>query len=690
MSLSNFLKPSAIVLVGASSHPAKIGHQILKNIINSGFSGKIYPVNLKGGRLLGWKVYQSLEKLPSLKKVGALVVIAIPAPLVLPEVERAGRLGFKNLVIISAGFRESGAEGVNRENQLRDLAQKFHLNILGPNCLGFINNRLPLNLSFAQALPASSGQSTGLAFLSQSGALGSALLDWCRAKNLNFELFISLGNQTVLSDNDFLELILNDKSIKAVYLYLEEITAGSKFISLVSRLSKRKPVFVLLSGLTEQGAQAAKSHTGSLLGSSSLAKLALKRSGAVILENLSALFNSLEFWSSQKWSGDSPADLFIVSNAGGPAVLSADAAAQLGLTLSPLSPGLAKEMKRRLPMLDNYNNPLDILGDADPQRYELALKTIFAKQAKAQVLVLLTAQTMTDPMSVAKVMVKTAKAYPKQSLAASFIGGAAVQAAKDYLSKNNIAVFASPEEFLGAYQKLFNYIKGRASLQIYVAPKSLSKKPILAPAGFYDYIGSLELLRSYGIKVIKTIKYADWRPGVLKFPVVLKAVGPDFVHKSESRAVILNLPDDQALKAAVRRLNLSFKRQLRSPLNYFVVQESGQGRQEMILGFKRDKVFGPVLMFGQGGIYTEVFKDIVFSLPGFDQKQALELIKQLKIYPVLNGARGQKAYDLKALIQAILDLSRLALEHPEIKELDINPLFLKDKGALAVDVRIII
>lgn len=690
MSLSNFLKPSGIALVGASSNPLKIGYQILKNIIDSGFTGKIYPINLKGGRLLKLKVYKSLETLPLLKKVNTLIVIAIPAPLVLAEVEKAAKLGFKNLVIISAGFKESGAEGRVREEQLKDLAQKFNLNILGPNCLGFINKNVPLNLSFAQTPPLGRGQETGLAFLSQSGALGSAVLDWCRAKNLNFDLFISLGNQAVCSETDFLELILNDNKIKAVYLYLEEIVAGQKFISLLSRLAKRKPVFVLLSGMTDLGAQAAKSHTGSLLGSSLIIDLALKRSGVIVLENLSSFFNSLEFWSRTPNLNNSPTNLFIVSNAGGPAVLSADAASRLGLNLLPLSPPFKKELNKQIPVLTNLNNPLDILGDADPKRYELALKAILLQGKNVQILVLLTAQTMTDPLSVAQVIVKLSKMYPKQNIAASFIGGAAVEAAKKYLSANQVAVFDSPEEFLGAYQSLSKYNNEHASLQVYSINKNVVKKPIASSSGFYDYLDSFKLLRAYNIPSIKTIKYKDWRPGIIKFPAVLKLVGPDFIHKTDSQALILNLLSDQEIKAAAIRLSNTFKSQLRSPLNYLVVQESKSNQLEIILGFKRDSSFGPVLMLGQGGIYAEIFKDLAFSLSDINHQQALSLIKGLKIYPILNGARGKKPYDVKALVRVFMSLNRLALEHPEIKELDINPLFLGNKGASAIDVRIIV
>lgn len=690
MSLSNFLKPTAVALIGASFDPTKIGHQILKNIVSSKFPGKIYPVNLKGGKLLSLQVYKDLAEIPRLKKTHTLVVVAIPAALVLLEIEKAGRLGFKNLVIISAGFKESGADGQKREELLKLLAKKYDLNILGPNCLGFINNNLPLNLSFAQALPLNQGKKTGLAFLSQSGALGSAVLDWCRAKDLNFELFVSLGNQAVCSENDFLELILTDSNIKAVHVYLEEIAAGERFVSLLSRLAQKKPVFVLMSGLTDLGARAAKSHTGSLLGSALVVSLALKRSGAVVLKNLSDFFNSLELWSGRQEQFKSLPDLFIISNAGGPAVLSADAAAHLGVNLPSLSPGLKQIIKKQIPALININNPLDILGDADPKRYELALKSILQNSKSAQILILLTAQTMTDPMSVAKTIVGLSKKYPQHSLAVSFIGGIAVQAAKDYLSHHRVSVFDHPESFLQAYRGLYSYINTRQDLKVYSVPRVVNKKPLQTSTGFYDYIKSLNLLRAYKIPTIKTIKYTDWRPGAVKFPAVVKVAGPDFIHKSDQQALALNLSDNKELKVAASRLSRSFKKQLRSPLNYLVVQESGQNHQELILGFKRDINFGSVLMIGQGGIYAEIFKDLAFSLADLDLKKAIQLIKSLKIYPILNGVRGQRAYDLKALAQALSNLSRLALEHPEIQELDINPLFVKPKGAVAVDVRIIV
>jgi len=683
-----FLEPSAIALVGASHEPKKIGYQILKNLITGGFGGRIFPVNLKGGKILGRPVFKDLAAIRQ-KKGEVLVAIAIPAAAVLAEIEKAGRLGFKNIVIISAGFKESGPAGQVREAELKNLAAKYHLNILGPNCLGFINRAAKLNLSFAAADFSRQNFDTGLAFFSQSGALGSAFLDWSTERALGFRLFVSLGNKAVCSEIDFLEIALKDKNIKAVYLYLEGITAGPKLINLLSRLTLQKPVFVLKAGQTVAGSQAALSHTGSLVGSQTAVELGLHRAGAVILDDLDDFFASLEFFKPSVWQEAQKPELIIVSNAGGPAVLSADQAARLGFKLTVLDNKIIKELKKYLPVLTSFNNPLDLLGDADPKRYAQALEIILKQAPQAQVLVLLTAQTMTEPLATAQVIAKLAKKYPTRSLFASFIGGQALISAKAYLQTQRLACFPTPEMAIKAWQKLAVYLENRRGFKIYPLATSRPVKKVL-PSGLFDYLASLQLLESYQIRTIKTTKCVSSHLKTIKFPVVLKAVGPSFVHKSDQGAVRLNLNSHRELALAVQDFHHRFASVLKNKLNYLVVQEMALAKQELILGFKRDPIFGPILMVGQGGIYSEIFKDVRFSLADLDLKHARELVSSLKIAPILRGARGQQAVDIQALVKALVALARLANDHLEIKELDINPLFAKARGIVATDVRIIV
>ncbi|MCX6797807.1 MAG: acetate--CoA ligase family protein [Candidatus Falkowbacteria bacterium] len=689
MSLNLFLKPQAIALIGASREAQKIGYQILDNIIKSKFKGKIYPINLKGGKILGLKALVRLDDITFKNKAAVLVVVAIPAAFVLAEVTRAGKLGFKNLVIISAGFKESGLAGKAREDELIAVAKKYQLNILGPNCLGFINNLANLNLSFARSQPQTTGRVSGLAFLSQSGAIGSAVLDWFEEQKINFELFVSLGNKAVLSENDFLEALLTEQKVKAVFLYLEEINQGERLLNLISRLSKVKPVFVLKAGTTNLGSRAAESHTGSMAGSNQIIMTGLNRAGAIILASLEEFLDLLEFFRPLNWQAKRPADLIIVSNAGGPAVLSADEVERLHLNLAPLQPALVKHLKKVIPVLININNPLDLLGDADPKRYELALSAILSDPANTQVLVLLTAQTMTAPLKIAELIARLAKKYPRKNIFTSFIGGHAVKSANNYLAAQQVSIFSSPEAALQSWQKLFNYLKLRPELKIYRTAK-ISRAPKISPApGLYDYFKSLALLKKYQIPIIKTLRYKPRLAFKLKFPLALKVVGPDFVHKSDQGAVILNLKNHAALERAYKSLRSRFKKVLINPLNYFVIQEMFKDRQEMILGFKRDASFGPILMIGQGGIYAEVFKDFKLTTADINLTQALALIDNLKVSQILRGARGQASFDIKNLAQALVNLARLARAHPEINELDINPLFVKHQGVLAIDVRII-
>lgn len=685
---NNFLNPKAIAIVGASAKVEKIGHQIVKNIIFSGFSGAIYPVNPRGGRILGKKVFSDLESLPIKNKKTTLIVLAVPADISLLEARRAGQLGFKNLVIISAGFKESGLVGKKREEELLIIANKYRLRILGPNCLGFINQSASLNLTFARSLPIKTGRRSGIAFISQSGALGSAILDRAIAQKMSFELFVSLGNKSILTENNFLLTALNDKSIKAVFLYLEEISQGPLFINIVSRLALKKPVFILKSGRSDLGRRSALSHTGSLAGSEQAVEIAIKRAGAIRLDSLDDLWRTIDLFRPSHLSGKKENSLVLVSNAGGPAVLSADLIASLGFDLPSLGSDLCDQLKRKIPSLVNCNNPLDILGDADPARYKKALELILQTGKYSHLLLILTAQTATNPLAVAKDIARLSKKYPHCQIFTSFIGGHSLAPALDYLLSCGIANFPTPEEALRAWHKINLYQNIRAGLKKYplqpIQTEDFSGQPVLL-----DYLSSLRILRSYNIDTVKTVRLSESARLNLRFPLVLKAVGPYFNHKSDKRAVILNIKNPAELRVAKRSLEKGFRQELAKQENYLIIQEMLSLGQEVIIGFKRDVSFGPILMVGLGGIYAEFLKDVQFSLIDIDFKGALALLKKLKIYPAWQGARGQHSLDIKSLARALVSLARLAKERPDIIELDINPVFLGRNGLKAADVRII-
>lgn len=661
MSLKYFFNPRSVAVIGASSDKIKIGRQVLDNISKGGFKGKIFPINLKEKKIAGLKAYASLDTLARSEYATLLVVIAIPSQFVVAEIKKCAKLGIKNIIIISAGFKEAGEAGKAMEIEIAHIASSHHMHILGPNCLGLINTWHKLNATFASADTATGNT----ALLSQSGAIGSAALDWLKIKDFNFGYFISLGNKAVLDENQIIEYLASEKKIDLVVAYLEEIKDGEKLMSLISRLVKYKPVAILKAGQSAAGGQLALSHTGSLAGSNAAVETGIKRAGAIWLENIEELFNLLLLFRKESWRNRGPQELSVVTNAGGVAVLTVD-----------------EISRQNVPFACSY----DILGDADAARYENSLKKILADKKVNNLLVLLTPQTSTEPEKTAEVIIKAAKKYPNKLIMTSFIGGEAIAKARDMFEKANVPTFDYPEEAVRSFKKLIMYKQTIDTIKTYKKPAAKIKKAITDN----DYLKSLAVLREYKIPTVKTFKYDSTKAAFYKYPVVLKISGPDFLHKSDKNAIIVNLKDEKALKEAVRSQEKANKKSLSNPENYFIVQEMATHFQEIILGFKRDASFGPIMMIGLGGIYTEVFKEIKLATSDLDFKGALDLIASLKIYPILNGARGQKKYDIRGLAKALVNLARLANEHPEIKEFDINPLFVFKDNCLAADVRIIV
>ena len=661
MSLKNFFNPKSVAIIGASSDKVKIGRQVLDNIIIGGFKGKIFPINLKEKKVAGLPAYKSLDNLPRDQYTELLVVIAIPVQFVLSEIKKCAQLGVKNIIIITAGFKEAGDEGKKIEEEIAAIAANHHMHILGPNCLGLINTWHKLNATFASA----DTMTGSIALLSQSGAIGSAALDWLKIKDFNFGYFISLGNKAVLDENQIIEYLATDQRIDLIVAYLEEIKDGEKFMHLVSRLAKKKPVAVLKAGQSAAGGQLALSHTGSLAGSNAAVETGIRRSGAIWLENLEELFSLLLLFRKESFKGSDNQELYVMTNAGGVAVLTVD-----------------EISRQKVP----FGRSWDLLGDADAARYEDGLKVMLSDKKINNLLVLLTPQTSTEPVKTAEAIINYAKKYPNKLIMTSFVGGEAVAEARDMFEKNNVPTFDFPEEAVRSFKKLIDYKQTLKDIKQYQKPKVKAKKMIINT----DYLKSLAILKEYNIPTVKTVKFDKHKIPSYKYPVVLKAVGPDFLHKTDKNAVIVNLKTESALKAAVNIIEKQNKKALSNSQNYLIIQEMANHFQEIILGFKKDISFGPIMMIGLGGIYAEVFKEVKLATSDLDFKGALKVISDLRIYPILNGARGQKKYDIKSLAKVFVNLAKLANEHPEIKEFDINPLFVFENGVSAGDVRIIV
>lgn len=685
MNLKNFFNPKSLAIVGASSNSKKLGWQILSNVKKGGYKGKIYPINLSGNKILGLKSYVSLM---DIKEKVDLVLIVIPAKLVKAELEKCVKLNIKNIVIISAGFKELNEEGAKLELEIRALAEKNNLNILGPNCLGFISNSNNLNLTFTQA-SLNEYENSYISLVSQSGAIGSAMLDWFAFSKLSLANFISLGNKVGLAEDRAFDYLREDNNTKLVVAYLEEIGDGKKLRQSLSKLAKKKPVIVIKAGKSQTGAQMALSHTGSLAGSWLVSKLALEHSGAILLDNLEQLFDILQLWPSLKDKNlkkiFQDLSLILISNAGGPLVIAADILEQYNLTLTP--------WPKKIKKINSYSeaiklkNPLDILGDALASDYKLAIETLIS-QTKGQVFILIfTPQSVSEPKETAELICDIQKKYSNKLFIPVFIGGKSVKQAREIFNSNSLSHYDCLEPVLFALAKYKKYISKLKSLKEYIESDIKDYKlTTKTEKRQLTYLQSLDILKSYKINIVETKVVKNKKDlKKLKFPLVLKAVGEKLIHKTEEKAVRVNIRNFSEAEVAYDKLKILFKK----GADKIVSQAYIENNLELIVGFKRDKKFGTIFMIGWGGIYAEIIKDTAYHLDYLNKTDILEMLNKLKVYKLISGYRGKK-YSQDSIIELMLSLSNLAKNNLEIQELDINPVFLSSKKAQAGDVRIIV
>ncbi len=687
MKLEKFLNPKFIAIIGASSNPEKVGRKIFDNLIlNKDI--KVFPINNKEKEISKVKAYENIESLAINNWSELLLIIAIPANFVLEQIEKSAKLGIKNIIIISAGFKEFDESGRKIEEDIIKIAKKNKINILGPNCLGFINSKKMINASFSNFYPDKNiVRKNNIAFLSQSGAIGSAVLDWIANKNIGLSHFISLGNKAILNENDFFEFFSKDKSIDLIVAYLEEISDGPRFLEIVSRISKQKPIAILKSGRTESGTMMAASHTGSMAGSYDSILTGLRRSGAIILESVDEIYDLMKLVKGPSFSYQG--DLAIVSNAGGLAVLAADQIFEQKITLAEFSSKTKIELKKVLPIFANIKNPLDILGDADPVRFQNSLKIVLSDKKVSSVLVLLTPQSMTRVLETAEIIGKIKEDYPKKIISTCFLGSLETSKAEKALIKYNIPNFDSLESAIKILAKFDFYIKNRKDIKNFSF--KTNKNKIINPDKLFlwDYLESFSLLKKYNIESIKTKKIKIKEINNITYPIAVKFSGPDFIHKTDKNAIFLNVKNKQELNKIISNFNKRSKLKNFYLENYIVYQEMLKPELELILGFKRDPVFGPIILLGAGGIYAELYQDVSLEIFDLDRKRVEKMLKSLKFYKLLSGYRAQKSINFELLIDLVLNFAKLVKENDNIHEIDINPLFVSDKGARAIDVRII-
>ncbi|TEU12539.1 CoA-binding protein [Candidatus Bathyarchaeota archaeon] len=695
MKLQALFRPKSVAIIGASRTPGKVGHIIAKNTIESGFEGGIYPINPRAEEILGLKCYASILDVP---EAVDLAVIAIPAKHVLQAAEECGRKRVKGLIVISAGFKEIGHEGAILEKKLVEIGSKYDMRIQGPNCLGLIDTGTPVNLSFAAGMP----KEGKIGFISQSGALGTAVLDWTLKEEIGFHSFVSLGNKADLDEVDFIEAMGEEDQVSVILLYLESIEKGRRFLEVVSRVVEEKPVIILKGGTSTAGARAAGSHTGALVGSFLAYKTAFDKAGVILAENIEELFNfGLAFTEQPIPKSEGIA---IVTNAGGPGILATDLSEKLGLRLAALSSETHNQLREKLPPAAAIGNPVDVLGDAKADRYRYAIERVLKDGPVNAVVVILTPQAMTESMATAQAIVEIREQNSGKPLVAVFMGGESVEEARNHLKRNGILCYDFPDDAIRTISALYTYAR-------------FLKEPENPPVRFRDVnpkrvreiLDSVrkdrrvvllsneaaDVVEAYGIqapesKVAKTAEMAAEYAEELGFPVVLRVVSPDILHKTDVGGVVLNLKTTEEVRNAYDGILTGVARFMpRARIHGVMVYHMVPRGREMIIGMSQDVQFGPLVMFGLGGIYVNFLKDVSFRLAPLSEPEAREMMEETKAYALLKGIRGEPPSDTEALKNTILRVGQLVWDFPEIVEMDINPVIVYGwgEGCIALDVK---
>ena len=697
-SIDLLFNPRSFAVIGASNTRGKLGNDVMRNLIDSGFEGRIYPVNPKAGEILGHKAFRSVTDVPNDVDVA---VIVIPARFVLKTVEECGKKGVKALVIITAGFKESGHEGEEAEKKLFELAEKYEMIIQGPNCLGIINTSAPYNASFAAGTP-SKGT---IAFASQSGALMTGILDWSLMEKIGFSKFVSLGNKAHLDEADFIEAFGRDPNSTFLLLYIESVVDGHKFMNACKNVIPHKPIFIVKSGVSVAGARAASSHTGSLAGSDTAYDVAFKQSGVRRAHDMASLFDVASVFDDMNLP--SGKRVSIVTNAGGPGILTTDACELSGLEMAQFTSKTIEYLETNLPPAASVSNPIDALGTAQPEDYELCIEASLKDKNVDSVLVLLTPQAMTKETETAKVIVDAHKNHPEKPLIAVFMGGNSMVYPRIVLTTGGIPVFDFPERAVHALSELYKYTVSRDRLKDEEIPKfkadSKKVKKIIADVRKDDrrvLLGSEahEIAEAYDIPVARirlatNSEEAKSLANELGYPIVLKIASPDIIHKSDIGGILIGLKTPEEVETGFNQIIDSAKKHMPDAKVYGVdVQEMAEKGKELIIGCSRDVQFGPLIMFGTGGIFVNYLKDISFRLAPMTRTDASELIMETKMGTLLKGVRGEAPSDIEAIEDTILKISQLVTDFDEIVELDINPAFAYEtgKGVSAVDVKITI
>lgn len=684
-------EPQSIAVIGAAREEGKLGNIILRNLINSGFSGPLYPVNPKADEILGRKCYPSVMDIPGPVD---LAVIVVPSRVVPAVLEEAGKKGVKASIIITAGFKEVGKEGAELERKVGEIARQYGMRVLGPNCLGIINTHHNMNATFTRNYP----RRGRIAISSQSGAICTSILDWAKKTRMGFSKFISVGNKVDVDEADLLEYLGKDDQTQVIGMYIEGVNRGQEFLRQASITTRTKPILALKSGRTSSGAKAASSHTGALSGSDAVYEAALQQSGVVRAKTIDEFYDLLQVFGRMPLpDGDGVA---IVTNAGGLGVMAADATSDFGLRLASFESETIEKLKSYLPPEANVYNPVDVLGDASAERYEFAINAVLSDPNVSMVVVVLAPTDTVDIMAVANI-VATFAGRTTSPLVAAFVGGEDCDQGIEVLREAGIPSYESPDRALKALSAMVQYRRMRDSRQtmepVTVEGDREAVRKILEGVKSENRLTlredeGKEILKAYGVPIPKealatTADEAVEKAREIGYPVVMKIASPDIFHKTDVGGVAVGVKDDEEVRSyfdiITRR---SRERMPEARIDGVLIQQMVSGR-EVIVGMVRDEQFGPVLTFGLGGIFVEILKDVSQRIAPLTMADVNTMITSIKAYPILSGARGRKPADIKALKDIILRIAQISLDFPEISEFEVNPVIVADEGegACAVD-----
>ena len=709
--LDAIFSPESVAVIGASTRPGKVGHDIFANILSGNYQGTLYPVNPNAESVLSVRAYPSILEAPG--DVDLAIIILQPK-LALKAVEESVKKGVKGIVIVSAGFREVGAEGLEIENRIAAVCKKAGVRLVGPNCLGVINPlpSVSLNASFATRMPASGN----ISFISQSGALCTAVLDFAADRDFGFSKFISIGNKADVDELDLLRYLHEDMDTRVILMYLEELRRGPEFIDTVKEITsgnRPTPILAMKSGRTSAGARAAASHTGALSGSEAVYDAIFQQTGMIRVDSIDELF---DFATAFAYKSESALGkltrkiphgnrVAIVTNAGGPGIIATDITISSGLRLAKFHQETIDALASHLPFTANLHNPVDIIGDAAQDRYENALRVVINDNGVDGALVILTPQSMTDVLGTAEAIIRIARRTHKPILCC-FMGVVDVSAGVRYLQEYGYPVYKFPENAAKAFGALYRHFKWLN--RQHFAQYELKHDKERAADIIKNCLGSgktclgeldgIELLKCYGFNVLPTqlAESEDEATEIaetISFPVAMKIVSPQILHKTDAGGVMLGLESRDEVKKAFNKIVEKAKQHdPNAEIKGVLIQKMAMRGEEVILGMNRQKVFGPLLMFGLGGIFVELFHDVVFRIAPIGRNESRRMIRSIRGYKLLQGFRGRPVVDIEILEKSMVSLSDMSINHPEIDEMDINPLLVheKGKGATVADCRIIL